>query len=175
MKHPVKFTVNGTPYELSIEPQELLVDVLRNQLDFTGTKKGCGTGECGVCTVIMDGKSVNSCLVLALEAEGKEILTIEGLGERDQLHPIQEAFVNRGAVQCGFCTPGMVLSAKALLDENPRPTEEEIKLAIAGNICRCTGYRKIVEAIQEASRNLRTKHRKGGDVTAQVDPQAKGR
>jgi carbon-monoxide dehydrogenase small subunit len=123
----------------------------------------------------MDGKSVNSCLVLAREAEGKEILTIEGLGRKDQLHPLQEAFVNQGAVQCGFCTPGMVLSAKALLDENPLPTEEEIKLAIAGNICRCTGYRKIVEAIQEASRNLRTKHQKGGDVKAQVDPQAKRR
>lgn len=175
MKHPIKFTVNGTPYELSVEPNELLVDVLRNKLDFTGTKKGCGTGECGVCTVIMDGKSVNSCLILAMEVEGREILTIEGLGERDQLHPIQEAFVNQGAVQCGFCTPGMVLSAKALLDENPLPTEEEIKLAIAGNICRCTGYRKIVEAIQEASRNLRTKHQKGGDVKAQVDPQAKRR
>jgi carbon-monoxide dehydrogenase small subunit len=175
MKHPIKFTVNGTPYELSVEPQELLVDVLRNKLDFTGTKKGCGTGECGVCTVIMDGKSVNSCLVLALEAEGREILTIEGLGRKDQLHPLQEAFVNQGAIQCGFCTPGMVLSAKALLDENPSPTEEEIKLAIVGNICRCTGYRKIVEAIQEASRNLRTKHRKGGDVTAQQDSQAKRR
>ena len=165
MKHPIKFTVNGTPYELSVEPNELLVDVLRNKLDFTGTKKGCGTGECGVCTVIMDGKSVNSCLVLALEADGREILTIEGLGRKDQLHPLQEAFVNQGAIQCGFCTPGMVLSAKALLDENPRPTEEEIKLAIAGNICRCTGYRKIVEAIQEASRNLRTKRQKGGEVT----------
>lgn len=175
MKHPIQLSVNGTLYELSVEPHELLVDVLRNKLDFTGTKKGCGTGECGVCTVIMDGKSVNSCLVLALEAEGKEILTIEGLGRKDQLHPLQEAFVNRGAIQCGFCTPGMVLSAKALLDENPRPTEEEIKLAIAGNICRCTGYRKIVEAIQEASRNLRTKHRKGGDVKAHVDPQAKRR
>jgi carbon-monoxide dehydrogenase small subunit len=123
----------------------------------------------------MDGKSVNSCLILAMEAEGREILTIEGLGERDQLHPIQEAFVNQGAIQCGFCTPGMVLSAKALLDENPRPTEEEIKLAIAGNICRCTGYKKIVEAIQEANRNLGIKQQKGGDVTARVNPQAKGR
>lgn len=175
MKHPIKFTVNGTPYELSVEPNELLVNVLRNKLDLTGTKKGCGTGECGVCTVIMDGKPVNSCLVLVLEAGGKEILTIEGLGERNQLHPIQEAFVNQGAIQCGFCTPGMVLSAKALLDENPRPTEEEIKLAIAGNICRCTGYKKIVEAVQEASRNLGIKHQKGGDVTARVNLQAKGR
>lgn len=175
MKHPIKFTVNGTPYELFVEPNELLVDVLRNKLDLTGTKKGCGTGECGVCTVIMDGKSVNSCLILAMEVEGREILTIEGLGERDQLHPIQEAFVNHGAIQCGFCTPGMVLSAKALLDENPLPTEEKIKLAIAGNICRCTGYRKIVEAIQEASRNLRTKHQKGGDVTGRVNPHAKRR
>jgi carbon-monoxide dehydrogenase small subunit len=153
MKHPIKLTVNGEVYELLVEPNELLLDVLRNRLDLTGTKEGCGTGDCGACTVIVDGKSVNSCLMLAIEADGKEILTIEGLAKNGELDPIQKAFVNEGAIQCGFCTPGVVLSAKSLLDENPHPTEEEIKIWIAGNLCRCTGYVKIIKAIQVASQN----------------------
>jgi carbon-monoxide dehydrogenase small subunit len=154
MKHPIKLTVNGDVYEVLIEPNEILVDVLRDKLDLTGTKKGCGTGDCGGCTVIIDGKSVNSCLMLAMEADGKEILTIEGLAKNGELHPIQKAFINEGAIQCGYCTPGMVLSAKALLDENPHPTEEEIKFGIAGNLCRCTGYVKIIKAIQVASKSM---------------------
>jgi carbon-monoxide dehydrogenase small subunit len=153
MKHLVTLTVNDEVHEVLVEPNELLVDVLRDRLDLTGTKVGCGTGDCGACTVIVDGKPVNSCLMLALEANGKEILTIEGLAQNGKLHPLQQAFIDAGAIQCGFCTPGMVLSAKALLDQNPHPTEEEIRMEIAGNICRCTGYAKIVEAIWAASRN----------------------
>lgn len=150
MKHLIHFTVNGESCEILLEPNELLLDVLRNHLDLTGTKEGCGTGDCGACTVIVDGKPVNSCLMLAIEANGKEILTIEGLAKDGVLDEIQESFIKEGAVQCGFCTPGMILSAKALLDENPHPTEEEIKMGIAGNICRCTGYVKIIKAIQAA-------------------------
>lgn len=151
MQHLIKLTVNGDVYELLAEPNETLVQVIRNKLDLTGTKEGCGTGDCGACTVIINGKPVNSCLMLAIEANGQEILTIEGIAKNGDLHPIQEAFINEGAIQCGYCTPGMVLSAKALLDENPNPTEEEIKLGIAGNLCRCTGYRKIIKAIQVAA------------------------
>jgi len=154
MKRPIKLTVNGDVYELLVEPNEILVDVIRDKLDLTGTKKGCGTGDCGGCTVIIDGKSMNSCLMLAMEADGKEILTIEGLAKNGELHPIQKAFINEGAIQCGYCTPGMVLSAKALLDENPYPTEEEVKFGIAGNLCRCTGYVKIIKAIQAASKSM---------------------
>lgn len=150
MKHLIHFTVNGESCEILLEPNELLLDVLRNHLDLTGTKEGCGTGDCGACTVIVDGKPVKSCLMLAIEANGKEILTIEGLAKDGVLDEIQESFIKEGAVQCGFCTPGMILSAKALLDENPHPTEEEIKMGIAGNICRCTGYVKIIKAIQAA-------------------------
>lgn len=153
MKHPVTFTINDEVHEILVEPNELLVDVLRDKLDLTGTKVGCGTGDCGACTVIVNGKPVNSCLMLAIEANGKEILTIEGLAKNGKLHSIQQAFIDEGAIQCGFCTPGMVLSAKALLDRNPHPTEEEIRMEIAGNICRCTGYAKIIEAIWVASRN----------------------
>ncbi len=153
MKHPVTLTVNGEVFEILVEPNELLVDVLRDKLDLTGTKVGCGTGDCGACTVIVNGKAVNSCLMLAIEANGKEILTIEGLAKNGQLHPVQQSFVDEGAIQCGFCTPGMVLSAKALLDRNPHPTDEEIRMEIAGNICRCTGYVKIIDAIRAASRN----------------------
>jgi carbon-monoxide dehydrogenase small subunit len=154
MKRPIKLTVNGDVYELLVEPNEILVDVIRDKLDLTGTKKGCGTGDCGGCTVIIDGKSMNSCLMLAMEADGKGILTIEGLAKNGELHPIQKAFINEGAIQCGYCTPGMVLSAKALLDENPHPTEEEVKFGIAGNLCRCTGYVKIIKAIQAASKSM---------------------
>lgn len=150
----VKLTVNGTSYELSVQPWEALVEVIRDNLGLTGTKEGCGLGECGACTVIMDGKTVNSCLVLAVEADGKQITTIEGLADGDKLHPIQEAFVEHGGLQCGFCTPGMIMSAKALLDENPNPTEEEIRRGIAGNLCRCTGYTKIIESIKAAAKNM---------------------
>jgi carbon-monoxide dehydrogenase small subunit len=151
----VRLLVNGTPYELDLEAWETLVDVLRNDLGLTGTKEGCGLGECGACTIIMDGKAVNSCLVLAAEADGKHITTIEGLADGDELHPIQEAFVECGGLQCGFCTPGMIMSTKALLDENPNPSEEEIRRGIAGNICRCTGYAKIIESIKAAAENMR--------------------
>jgi carbon-monoxide dehydrogenase small subunit len=151
MKHAIKIAVNGEDYELLVKPNELLIDLLRNRLDLTGTKEGCGTGDCGGCTVLVDGKPLNSCLTLAVEVDGKNILTIEGLAQGGELHPLQKAFVDEGAVQCGFCTPGMILSAKALLDENPHPSEEEIKRGIAGNFCRCTGYKKIIKAIQAAS------------------------
>ncbi|MDH5695789.1 MAG: (2Fe-2S)-binding protein [Dehalococcoidia bacterium] len=150
----VKLTVNGTLYELSVQSWETLGEVLRDNLRLTGTKEGCGLGECGACTVIMDGKPVNSCLVLAAEADGKQITTIEGLASGDKLHPIQEAFVEHGGLQCGFCTPGMIMSAKALLDENPSPDEEEIRRGIAGNFCRCTGYTKIIESVKVAAKNM---------------------
>jgi carbon-monoxide dehydrogenase small subunit len=153
----VKLTVNGTLHELSVKPWETLLDVIREHLGLTGTKVGCGLGECGACTVIMDGKAVNSCLVLAVEADGKQITTIEGLADGDKLHPIQEAFVQQGGLQCGFCTPGMIMSAKALLDKNPHPSEEEIRRGIAGNLCRCTGYTKIIESISSAARKMGAK------------------
>jgi carbon-monoxide dehydrogenase small subunit len=139
--------VNGEEVTGWVEPRKTLLDFLREDLDLTGSKKGCDLGNCGACTVLMGGRPINSCLVLAVEAEGQEILTIEGMSEGMKLHPIQEAFIQHGAVQCGYCTPGMILSAKALLDENPHPTEEEVRVAISGNLCRCTGYKKIVEAI----------------------------
>ncbi len=154
MKKSVELKVNGESYELAIDPRRTLLEVLRDGLGLTGTKKGCGAGDCGACTVIMDGKPVVSCLVLAVEAQGKDIMTIEGLATDGQLHPLQAAFVEHGATQCGFCTPGMILSAKALLDANPKPTEEEIVQGISGNLCRCTGYVKIVEAITAASQKL---------------------
>jgi carbon-monoxide dehydrogenase small subunit len=130
-----------------------LLEAIREKIGFTGTKEGCSVGECGTCTVLIDNKPIYSCLMLAVEAEGKEILTIEGLADSEGLHPIQKSFIEHGAVQCGFCTPGMIFSAKALLDENPNPTEEEIRKAISGNLCRCTGYAKIVEAIASLSSN----------------------
>jgi aerobic carbon-monoxide dehydrogenase small subunit len=148
MLEPITLIVNDTQYSVDVEPDELLVDVLREKIGLTGTKKGCGTGDCGACTVLMDGKPVTSCLVLAVSAVGKSILTIEGLERDGGLDPIQQSFLDKFAVQCGFCTPGMVLSVKALLDNNPDPTEEEIRYAISGNLCRCTGYQKIVEAVQ---------------------------
>ena len=154
MKRIINLRINGEPVEAAVDPNRTLVQFLREDLGLTGTKHGCGLGDCGACTVILDGKPVNSCLVLAVQADGREVLTIEGLAENGELHPIQKAFVKNGAVQCGFCTPGMILSAKALLDENPKPTETEIRTAISGNLCRCTGYQKIVEAIEEASKLL---------------------
>ena len=144
--------VNGTNYKVSIEPCRTLVEVLRDTLGLTGTKKSCSEGECGACTVLMDGQPVASCLVLAIDAQGKAILTIEGLSEGEKLHPIQEAFLKNGGIQCGFCTPGMVMSAKALLDEHPKPTPAAVRKAIVGNLCRCTGYQQIVDSIMDASR-----------------------
>ncbi len=148
----MKLKINGQLYEVTVEPNRTLLDVLRYDLGLTGTKEGCSTGNCGSCTVLLDGKAVNSCLVLAAEVEGKEITTIEGLAEHGKLHPLQQAFIDEGAVQCGFCTPGMILSAKAFLDSNPNPTEAQVRMAIAGNICRCTGYDKIVKAILRAAK-----------------------
>jgi carbon-monoxide dehydrogenase small subunit len=148
MKYPLTLKVNDEVYQLEVRPNRTLLDVIREECGLTGTKQGCGNGECGACTVLLDGEPVNSCLVLALQANGKNVTTIEGLSQRGKLHPIQEAFIARGAVQCGFCTPGMVLSVKALLDKNPNPQEPEIRQALTGNFCRCTGYQKIVEAVQ---------------------------
>lgn len=154
MKTLISLVVNGESVESAVDPNVTLLQFLREDLGLTGTKHGCGLGDCGACTVIMDGQPVNSCLVLAVQANGREILTIEGLAENGKLHPIQQAFVEKGAIQCGFCTPGMILSAKALLAEKPKPTEQEIRMAISGNLCRCTGYQKIVEAIQEAAKSI---------------------
>jgi carbon-monoxide dehydrogenase small subunit len=149
MKQRLSFTLNGDRVQVEIEAHWTLLHLLRAHLELTGTKEGCGKGECGACTVIVDGKAINSCLYPAMELEGSEVLTIEGLSDAEgNLHPIQKAFVEHGAVQCGFCTSGMVMSAKALLDENPKPSEEEIRAAIAGNFCRCTGYIQIIEAIK---------------------------
>ena len=149
MKKVIELKINGDFYEIAVEPSKRLISVIRDDIGLTGTKEGCGRGDCGACTVLIDGKVVNSCLTLAIEAQGKEITTIEGVAARDgELHPIQKAFIDNGAVQCGFCTPGMVLTAKALLDENPNPSEEEIRDYLSGNICRCTGYVKIVQAIK---------------------------
>jgi aerobic carbon-monoxide dehydrogenase small subunit len=148
MKQLIALQINDRVYEVPVDPRDLLADVIRKKVGLTGTKKGCGQGDCGACTVLVDGSPVLSCLTLAIACQGKKITTIEGLVENSgRLHPIQQAFVDHGAVQCGFCTPGMILTAKALLDKNPSPAESEIKRAIAGNICRCTGYKKIVEAI----------------------------
>ncbi|WP_425448774.1 (2Fe-2S)-binding protein [Dethiothermospora halolimnae] len=152
----INITVNNKKYSLNIDEDLRLVDLLREELRLLGTKEGCGEGECGACTVIMDGEIVTSCLVMAFQADGSEIITIEGLQNDDgTIHPIQQAFLDEGAVQCGFCTPGMVLSAKALLDKNPSPTREEIREGISGNLCRCTGYNKIVDAIEKASKLLK--------------------
>jgi carbon-monoxide dehydrogenase small subunit len=152
MKSFIQLTVNGQSVDAAVEPNRTLLQFLREDLGLTGTKHGCGLGDCGACTVILDGEAVNSCLVLAIHVNGREVLTIEGLAENGKLHPIQQAFVDKGSIQCGFCTPGMILSAKALLDTNPNPTEQEIRMAISGNLCRCTGYQKIVEAIGEAAK-----------------------
>jgi len=153
----ITLKVNGITYTLDVRPQRTLVEVLRESLGLTGTKKSCNEGECGACTVLMDGKPVASCLLLAVDAQGKEILTIEGLSDGGKLHPIQEAFLKHGGIQCGFCTPGMVMSAKALLDEHPMPTSNEVRKAISGNLCRCTGYQQIVDSIMAASKMMMQK------------------
>ena len=150
-KVPLKMVVNGKAVEVKVNPTWTLLKVLREELGLTGTKKGCERGDCGACTVLLDGKPINSCLVLALQAEGKKVETIEGMGTAENLHPLQKSFIKNGAVQCGFCTPGMLLSALALLRKNPNPTRQEIRRAISGNLCRCTGYAKIVKAIQDVS------------------------
>ena len=143
--------VNGRTHEVFSEPNRTLLEVVRDDLRLTGAKEGCGTGDCGACTMLVDGRTVTSCLVLAPDAQGREITTIEGLANAEQLHPMQQAFIETGGVQCGFCIPGMILSATALLEANPHPTRDEIRVGIAGNLCRCTGYRKIVDAIESAA------------------------
>jgi len=147
----ISITVNGRRCELEVEAHETLLDMLRDRLALTGTKRGCGEGECGACTVILDGRSVNACIILAAEADGSEILTIEGLADGGKPGVLQQAFLDSGAVQCGFCTPGMIMSAHHLLTVNPHPTEEEIKEGLSGNLCRCTGYAKIIEAVKAAA------------------------
>jgi carbon-monoxide dehydrogenase small subunit len=147
----IRLTVNGEEHLLAVEPRRTLLDVLRYELQLTGTKEGCGDGNCGSCTVLLNGQAVNSCLVFAVEADGQDIITIEGLSQDSKLHPLQQIFIEEGAVQCGFCTPGMILTAKAFLDANPHPTESQVRQAISGNLCRCTGYDKIVRAILKAA------------------------
>lgn len=154
MGNRITLFVNGEEHPTEIEPAELLVDVLRDKIGLIGTKKGCGTGDCGACTVIMARRPVTSCLVLAAAAEGKRITTVEGLAKNGHLHPLQQAFVDGGAVQCGYCTPGLLMMAKAMLDDNPRPSEAEIRDGIEGNLCRCTGYTKVIEAIATAAHRI---------------------
>ncbi|MEW6663859.1 MAG: (2Fe-2S)-binding protein [Thermodesulfobacteriota bacterium] len=156
LKKHIRVTINGVRQALSIPANRMLVDLLREDLGLTGTKKGCESGECGACSVILDGRLVDSCLVPAMKVDGSEILTVEGLAEDNELHPIQKAFWENGAVQCGYCTPGMLLSAKSLMDENPTPTKQDIQAALAGNLCRCTGYVKIIDAITTMSEKNQT-------------------
>jgi carbon-monoxide dehydrogenase small subunit len=148
MKTIIELTVNDEIRQVEVEPQTTLLEVLRENLHLTGTKEGCGLGDCGTCIVLVDDKPVNSCLMLAADARGRRVTTIEGLQKEEKLHPLQQSFINEGAVQCGFCSPAMILSAKALLDENPRPTEDEIKKALSGVLCRCASYKKIIAAVQ---------------------------
>lgn len=153
-KRSITLRINGDYYEVFVEPHVTLLQVLRESLGFTGTKQGCDTGDCGACTVLVDGDPILSCLTLAIEMENKEILTVEGLAQKGELDPLQQAFIDEGAVQCGFCTPGMLMSAKAYLNRNPHPTEDEVRRGLAGNICRCTGYTKIIKAVVTAVRAL---------------------
>ena len=155
MKSLISLTINQKEYELAVEPSQILADLLRDRLNLLGVKKGCGLGECGACTILLDGKPVSSCIMLAIEAHGREIVTIEGLETENGLHPIQQAFVEKGAIQCGFCTAGMEMSALNLLSKNTSPTEEEIRRAISGNLCRCTGYYQIVDAIEDAAQRMK--------------------
>ncbi len=157
MKHSITLNINGDIYNLAVDPWRTLNEVLREDLNLTGTKFGCGSGDCGACTVMLDGRAVSSCLTLAVEADGRRITTVEGLAPSgEQLHPIQEAFIEKGAIQCGFCTPGMEIATLDLLKRNPLPKEDEIREALAGNLCRCTGYAKIVEAVQAAAEKMKT-------------------
>ncbi len=155
MKHRVSAKVNGDPVEFLCETGQTLLEALRNELNLTGTKEGCGTGDCGACSVIIDGRVQCSCLMLGVEAEGKSIDTIEGMATGEKLHPLQQKFLEHAALQCGMCTPGVLIAAKALLERNPDPTEEEVRYGLAGNLCRCTGYHKIVEAVLDAAREMR--------------------
>lgn len=154
MKTPITLRINGQDYDLLVEGRTRLIDAIRDQCDLTGTKEGCSTGDCGACTVLLDGKPISSCLTFAVAAQGKEITTIEGIGSADHLSPVQEAFMGLGGLQCGICTPGMIISATALLESRPKPSRGEIRFALAGNLCRCTGYQKIVDAVVEASESL---------------------
>ena len=151
----IRLTVNGTLYEIDVQPWETLLEIIRDNLGLTGTKESCGIGECGACTVIMEGKTVNSCLVLAAEADGKQVTTIEGLAEGDKLHPVQQAFIDQGGLQCGFCTPGIILSTKAFLEKNPDPTPEEAAEAMGGHICRCGAYAHITRSVLKAAEKLK--------------------
>jgi len=151
----IRFALNGEKVRVEVPAHWTLLRLLREKLGLTGTKEGCGIGECGTCTVLLEGVPVNSCLVMAPKVEGKKVETVEGLGTKDSLHPLQKSFIDHGAVQCGYCTPGILMSSKALLERNPRPTKEEIKDAIAGHLCRCTGYHQIIEAVEEASKPLK--------------------
>jgi aerobic carbon-monoxide dehydrogenase small subunit len=157
MKKKIQITLNGKKTDLEVPSHRLLLDLLRDEIGLTGTKEGCGTGDCGACTVLLNGKAVNSCLIFSGELDGADIVTIEGLKIGPELHPVQRAFVQDGGVQCGYCTSGMLMMSKALLDENPDPSEEDIRFAISGNLCRCTGYAKIVKAVQDAGRELRAR------------------
>jgi len=155
MKREINIKVNGEPRRVLVQDSDTLLDVLRNEFDLTGAKNGCNRGECGTCTVLLDGRPIRSCILLAVMAEGHDVLTIEGMeGRSGELHPLQDAFLTHGAIQCGFCTPGMILTAKGLLDENPGPSETEVRTAISGNLCRCTGYVKIVDAVMSASKQF---------------------
>jgi carbon-monoxide dehydrogenase small subunit len=154
-KIKIMLKVNGKAYQVESKPSATLLSLLRDQLELTGSKDGCQEGECGTCTVLLDGAPVNSCLTLAAQCNGKEVVTIEGVAKNGNLHPVQQAFIDSGAVQCGFCTPGMIISAVALLDKNPDPTDTEIRSALAGNLCRCTGYNKIIDAVALAAKGIR--------------------
>jgi len=154
VKQLLTLTINGETFDLAVDPTTYLVDVIRETVGLTGTKKGCGIGDCGACTVLIDGKPTLSCITLAVACVGKAITTIEGLSKGTELHPVQQAFIDKGAIQCGYCTPGMILSTAALLEENPTPTEPEIKTALAGNLCRCTGYVKIIDAVKHAAETM---------------------
>ena len=151
MKQPITLRINGEDFDVVVEGRTRLLDAIRDQCNLTGAKEGCSTGDCGACTVLMNGNPITSCMTFAMAAQGKELTTIEGVGQNGHLHPLQETFMELGGLQCGICTPGMILSAKALLDANPRPTKDEIRFALAGNLCRCTGYTKIVDAVVAAS------------------------